>query len=204
MPKVALGFLAVFATVCVLRLAIVTVSTSLLFAFTRRRHASGNSLAMTSSITTVVPIAPSDVRAKNQIIRLFGIPDNERTNHSSILLVRKKRLRFLKVDADGIRCSGPVRRPPGYRCLELRLRPEESPQRRPLCSGDTAKTFEHFIRGDHLSSVGLGDRFQEVCLKFGWNLEGLVRFARKDSDDGTLGQGITLHDDLSTYDGSCS
>ncbi len=77
MPKVALGFLAVFAAVCVLRLAIVTVSTSLPFALTRWRHALGNSLAMTPSITTVVPIAPSDVRSKNEIIRLFGIPDNE-------------------------------------------------------------------------------------------------------------------------------
>src|SRR3990172_9335690 len=77
MPKVALGFLAVFAAVSVLRLAIVTVSTSLPFALTRWRHALGNSLAMTPSITTVVPIAHSDVRSKNQIIRLFGIPDNE-------------------------------------------------------------------------------------------------------------------------------
>src|SRR3990172_7786509 len=77
MPKVALGFSAVFAAVSVLRLAIVTVSTSLPFALTRWRHALGNSLAITPSITTVVPIAPSDVRSKNQIIHLFGIPDNE-------------------------------------------------------------------------------------------------------------------------------
>jgi hypothetical protein len=37
MPNVALGFLAVFAAVCVFRLAIVTVGTLLPFALTRWR-----------------------------------------------------------------------------------------------------------------------------------------------------------------------
>jgi len=83
MPKVALGCLVAFVEISALRLAIVTVSTSLPFAFTRWRHASGNSLAMTPSITTVVPILPSDIRSGNQIIRLFGITDNDRNHYAN-------------------------------------------------------------------------------------------------------------------------
>ena len=78
------------------------------------------------------------------------------------------------------------------------------PQRRALCSGDTPETFKEFIRGDRLSSVGLGDRFQELRLKFRRDLKGFFRFASNDRHDGTLGQGISLHDDLSAYDDSGS
>jgi hypothetical protein len=68
----------------------------------------------------------------------------------------------------------------------------------------TAKTFEQFIRSDRFASVGLGDRLQELRLKFRRDLKGVVRFARKNSDDGTLGQRIPIHDDLSTDDDSGS
>jgi hypothetical protein len=38
----------------------------------------------------------------------------------------------------------------------------------------------------------LGDRFQELRLKFRRNLEGFVRIAGKYSDNGALWQGITM------------
>ena len=77
------------------------------------------------------------------------------------------------------------------------LRREELPQRRAHCSSDTTKTFEHLFGGDRLSSIGLSDRFQEFRLKFRRNFKGFVRFASKNRDDGTFGQGIPFHDDLS-------
>ena len=55
---------------------------------------------------------------------------------------------------------------PGFSESSFGLRREELPQRRALCSGDTTKTFEHLFGGDRLSSIGLGDRFQELRLKF--------------------------------------
>jgi len=80
------------------------------------------------------------------------------------------------------------------------LRREELPQRRALCSGDTTKTFKHLFGGDRLSSIGLSDRFQELRLQLRRNVKGFVSFASKDRDDGTLGQGIAFHDNLSVYD----
>ncbi len=69
---------------------------------------------------------------------------------------------------------------------------------------DTAQALDQFIRRDRLSPLGLGDRFQELRLELRRNLECFIRFARKDGDDGALGQGIPLDDYLSAYDGSGS
>ena|GEM_PF-5036004 len=76
----------------------------------------------------------------------------------------------------------------------------ELPQCRALYSGDTTKTFKHLFGGDRLASIGLSDRFQELRLKFRRNFKGFVRFASKNCDDGTFGQGIPYYDDLSAYD----
>jgi len=65
---------------------------------------------------------------------------------------------------------------------------------------DSAKPFKNFVSGDCFSSLGLSDRFQEFRLKFRRNFKGFVRFAGKDGDDRTFGQGIPFHDDLSAYD----
>ncbi len=57
---------------------------------------------------------------------------------------------------------------------------------------------------DGRSSIGLSDRFQKLCLEFGWDLERFVRIAREHGSDATFGQRIPVHDNLSTYDGSGS
>jgi len=82
------------------------------------------------------------------------------------------------------------------------MRREGLPQRRALSSGDSAKTFKNFVSGDCFSSLGLSDRFQELRLKFRRNFKCFVRFASKDGDDRTFGQGIPFHDDHSAYDRS--
>ena len=84
--------------------------------------------------------------------------------------------------------------------LRVVLQREALPQRRAPYSGDTTKTLKHLFGGDCLSSIGLSDRLQKLRLKFGRNLKGFIRFASKNCDDGTFGQGIPFHDDLSAYD----
>ena len=79
---------------------------------------------------------------------------------------------------------------------------------------------QHLVRGDGrdaeracalvetrldrlLRALEIGShRFLELRLEFRRNLEGFVRFTGKNSHDGTFGQGIPLHDDLSAYDSS--
>jgi len=95
-------------------------------------------------------------------------------------------------------CSSPTMLLP----LRSVLRREGLPQRRALCSGDSTQTFKNFFSGDRFSSLGLSDRLQEFRLKFSRNFKGFVRFASKNGDDGTFGQGISFHDDLSAYDSS--
>ena len=50
----------------------------------------------------------------------------------------------------------------------------------------------------------LSERLQKLRLKFRRNLERFVGFARKDSDDSTLRERVTLDDYLSAYDSSSS
>ena len=88
--------------------------------------------------------------------------------------------------------------------LRVALQREELPQRQALYSGDTTKTFKYLFGGNRLVSIGLSDRLQEFRLEFGRNFKCFVSFASKNCDDGTFGQGVSCHDDLSTYDCSNS
>jgi len=62
--------------------------------------------------------------------------------------------------------------------------------------------IEKFLRGDSFFSICLIKSIEKLGL-FGWRkLDRGFFVARKDSDDGALGQGIPLDNDLSAYDGS--